>query len=113
MVGSWLCYFVFVIFLFVLIFVFGYGYDVWGVVSVGMFVIVVVWLIWCMGGFEVVILLYIVNNVLIFLLGFVVLVDVNVSFGMVVDLVVLVLVMVVYVFFVDCWVVRFGIVWMV
>lgn len=109
LVGSWLRHPAFAILLPVPIFVLGHGYDVWGAASVGMFAIVAAWLTWRTGGLEAAISLHIVNNVLIFLLGSVALVDANATSGTAVDLVASALAMVVYALLADRWAARLGI----
>ncbi len=85
------------------LFVLGHGYDIWGAASVGMFAIVAAWLTWRTGGLEAAISLHIVNNVLIFLLGSVTLVDANATSGTAVDLLASALAMVVYALLADRW----------
>jgi membrane protease YdiL (CAAX protease family) len=109
LVGSWLRHPAFAILLPVPIFVLGHGYDIWGAASVGMFAIVAAWLTWRTGGLEAAISLHIVNNVLIFLLGSVTLVDANASSGTAVDLLASALAMVVYALLADRWATRLGI----
>lgn len=106
LVGGWLRNPVFAILLPVPIFVLGHGYDVWGAASVGMFAIVAAWLTWRTGGLEAAISLHIVNNVLIFLLGSVTLVDANATSGTAVDLLTSALAMVVYALLADRWAAR-------
>ncbi|KJL23384.1 CAAX amino terminal protease self- immunity [Microbacterium oxydans] len=106
LVGGWLRNPVFAILLPVPIFVLGHGYDVWGAASVGMFAIVAAWLTWRTGGLEAAISLHIVNNVLIFLLGSVTLVDANATSGTAVDLLASALAMVVYALLADRWAAR-------
>ncbi len=77
LVGSWLRHPAFAILLPVPLFVLGHGYDVWGAASVGLFAVVAAWLTWRTGGLEAAISLHIVNNLLIFLLGSVAVVDAN------------------------------------
>lgn len=109
LVGSWLRHPAFAILLPVPIFVLGHGYDIWGAASVGMFAIVAAWLTWRTGGLEAAISLHIVNNVLIFLLGSVTLVDANATTGTAVDLLASALAMVVYALLADRWAARLGI----
>jgi len=109
LVGSWLRHPAFAILLPVPIFVLGHGYDIWGAASVGIFAIVAAWLTWRTGGLEAAISLHIVNNVLIFLLGSVRLVDANASSGTAVDLFASALAMVVYALLADRWAARLGI----
>ncbi|MGO4488114.1 CPBP family intramembrane glutamic endopeptidase [Microbacterium sp. 2RAF4] len=109
LVGGWLRHPAFAILLPVPIFVLGHGYDVWGAASVGMFAIVAAWLTWRTGGLEAAISLHIVNNVLIFLLGSVTLVDANATSGTAVDLLASALAMVVYAVLADRWAARLGI----
>ena len=80
-----------------------------GGILLGMFAIVAAWLTWRTGGLEAAISLHIVNNVLIFLLGSVALVDANASSGTAVDLVASALAMVVYALLADRWAARLGI----
>ena len=108
-VGGWLRHPAFAILLPVPLFVLGHGYDIWGAASVGMFAIVAAWLTWRTGGLEAAISLHIVNNVLIFLLGSVALVDANATSGTPVDLLVSGLAMVVYALLADRWAGRLGI----
>ena len=109
LVGSWLRHPAFAILLPVPLFVLGHGYDIWGAASVGMFAIVAAWLTWRTGGLEAAISLHIVNNVLIFLLGSVTLVDANATSGTAVDLLASALAMVVYALLADRWAARLGI----
>lgn len=109
LVGSWLRHPAFAILLPVPLFVLGHGYDIWGAASVGMFAIVAAWLTWRTGGLEAAISLHIVNNVLIFLLGSVTLVDANATSGTAVDLIASALAMVVYALLADRWAARLGI----
>ncbi|MFJ6532214.1 lysostaphin resistance A-like protein [Microbacterium sp. NPDC091662] len=109
LVGSWLRHPAFAILLPVPLFVLGHGYDIWGAASVGMFAIVAAWLTWRTGGLEAAISLHIVNNVLIFLLGSVTLVDANATSGTAVDLFASALAMVVYALLADRWAAKLGI----
>lgn len=109
LVGSWLRHPAFAILLPVPLFVLGHGYDVWGAASVGAFAIVAAWLTWRTGGLEAAISLHIVNNVLIFLLGSVALVDANATSGTVADLVGSMIAMVVYAVLADRWARRLGV----
>lgn len=108
LVGSWLRHPAFAILLPVPLFVLGHGYDVWGAASVGVFAIVAAWLTWRTGGLEAAISLHIVNNVLIFLLGSIDLVDANATSGTPVDLLASTLAMVVYALLADRWARRLG-----
>lgn len=110
LVGSWLRHPAFAILLPVPLFVLGHGYDVWGAASVGVFAIVAAWLTWRTGGLEAAISLHIVNNVLIFLLGSVDLVDANATSGTAVDLLGSTIAMVVYALLADRWARRGGVV---
>jgi len=110
LVGGWLRHPAFAILLPVPLFVLGHRYDVWGAASVGMFAIVAAWLTWRTGGLEAAISLHIVNNVLIFLLGSVSLVDANATSGTPVDLVGSALAMIVYALLADRWAARLGVV---
>ncbi|MFK3678395.1 lysostaphin resistance A-like protein [Microbacterium sp. NPDC090218] len=109
LVGSWLRHPAFAILLPVPLFVLGHGYDVWGAASVGVFAIVAAWLTWRTGGLEAAISLHIVNNVLIFLLGSVALVDANATSGTAVDLLGSTVTMVVYALLADRWARRLGV----
>ncbi|WP_181157538.1 CPBP family intramembrane glutamic endopeptidase [Microbacterium sp. MYb62] len=109
LVGGWLRHPAFAILLPVPLFVLGHGYDVWGAASVGMFAIVAAWLTWRTGGLEAAISLHIVNNVLIFLLGSVALVDANATSGTPVDLLASGLAMIVYAVLADRWAGKLGI----
>lgn len=109
LVGSWLRHPAFAILLPVPLFVLGHGYDVWGAASVGVFAIVAAWLTWRTGGLEAAISLHIVNNVLIFLLGSVALVDANATAGTPVDLLASTIAMVVYALVADRWARRLGV----
>lgn len=109
LVGGWLRHPAFAVLLPVPLFVLGHGYDIWGAASVGMFAIVAAWLTWRTGGLEAAISLHIVNNVLIFLLGSVTLVDANATSGTAVDLLASALAMVVYALLADRWAARLGI----
>lgn len=108
LVGSWLRHPAFAILLPVPLFVLGHGYDVWGAASVGVFAIVAAWLTWRTGGLEAAISLHIVNNVLIFLLGSVGLVDANATSGTPADLLASTLAMVVYAALADRWSRKLG-----
>ena len=110
LVGGWLRHPAFAILLPVPLFVLGHGYDVWGAASVGVFAVVAAWLTWRTGGLEAAISLHIVNNVLIFLLGSVSLVDANATSGAPIDLLASTLAMVVYALIADRWARRLGIV---
>jgi len=109
LVGGWLRHPAFAILLPVPLFVLGHGYDVWGAASVGVFAVVAAWLTWRTGGLEAAISLHIVNNVLIFLLGSVQLVDANATSGTPVDLLASTLAMVVYALLADRWAGRIGV----
>ncbi|PRA80829.1 CPBP family intramembrane glutamic endopeptidase [Microbacterium sp. MYb66] len=109
LVGGWLRHPAFAILLPVPLFVLGHGYDVWGAASVGVFAIVAAWLTWRTGGLEAAISLHIVNNVLIFLLGSVDLVDANATSGAPVDLLASTLAMLAYAVVADRWAGRLGI----
>ena len=109
LVGGWLRHPAFAILLPVPLFVLGHGYDVWGAASVGVFAVVAAWLTWRTGGLEAAISLHIVNNVLIFLLGSVDLVDANATSGAPVDLLASTLAMVVYALLADRWARRLGV----
>lgn len=109
LVGGWLRHPAFAILFPVPLFVLGHGYDVWGAASVGMFAIVAAWLTWRTGGLEAAISLHIVNNVLIFLLGSVALVDANATSGTPVDLLASGLAMIVYAVLADRWAGKLGI----
>lgn len=109
LVGGWLRHPAFAILLPVPLFVLGHGYDIWGAASVGAFAIVAAWLTWRTGGLEAAISLHIVNNVLIFLLGSVDLVDANATSGTLVDLLASMVAMVVYALLADRWAGRLGI----
>ena len=109
LVGGWLRHPAFAILLPVPLFVLGHGYDVWGAASVGVFAVVAAWLTWRTGGLEAAISLHIVNNVLIFLLGSVGLVDANATSGAPIDLLASTLAMVVYALIADRWARRLGI----
>ncbi len=109
LVGGWLRHPAFAILLPVPLFVLGHGYDIWGAASVGMFAIVAAWLTWRTGGLEAAISLHIVNNVLIFLLGSVGLIDANATSGTPVDLLASALAMIVYALLADRWAGKLGI----
>lgn len=109
LVGGWLRHPAFAILLPVPLFVLGHGYDVWGAASVGVFAVVAAWLTWRTGGLEAAISLHIVNNVLIFLLGSVALVDANATSGAPIDLLASTAAMVVYALLADRWARRLGI----
>ncbi len=109
LVGSWLRHPAFAILLPVPLFVLGHGYDVWGAASVGLFAVVAAWLTWRTGGLEAAIALHIVNNLLIFLLGSVALVDANATSGTPVDLLGSALAMIVFAVVADRWARRRGI----
>ncbi len=110
LVGSWLRHPAFAILLPVPLFILGHGYDVWGAASVGVFAVVAAWLTWRTGGLEAAISLHIVNNVLIFLLGSVAVVDANATSGTPVDLIASAVAMVVFALLADRWARRIGVV---
>lgn len=110
LIGGWLRHPAFAILLPVPLFVLGHGYDIWGAASVGMFAIVAGWLTWRTGGLEAAISLHIVNNVLIFVLGSVSVVDANANTGAPVDLLASTAAMVVYALLADRWARRSGVV---
>lgn len=110
LVGGWLRHPAFAILLPVPLFVLGHGYDVWGAASVGVFAIVAAWLTWRTGGLEAAISLHIVNNVLIFLLGSVQVVDANATTGTPFDLIASTAAMVVFALLADRWARRLGVV---
>lgn len=109
LVGGWLRHPAFAVLLPVPLFILGHGYDVWGAASVGMFAVVAAWLTWRTGGLEAAISLHIVNNVLIFLLGSIAVVDANATSGTPVDLLASAAAMVVYALLADRWARRLGI----
>jgi membrane protease YdiL (CAAX protease family) len=109
LVGGWLRHPAFAILLPVPLFVLGHTYDVWGAASVGVFAVVAAWLTWRTGGLEAAISLHIVNNVLIFLLGSVALVDANATSGAPIDLLASTAAMVVYALLADRWARRLGV----
>lgn len=110
LVGGWLRHPAFAILLPVPLFVLGHGYDIWGAASVGIFAVVAAWLTWRTGGLEAAIALHIVNNVLIFLLGSVGVVDANATSGTPVDLIASTAAMVVFALLADRWAQKLGIV---
>lgn len=103
LVGSWLRHPAFAILLPVPLFVVGHPYDVWGAASVGFFAVVAAGLTWRTGGLEAAIALHIVNNLLIFLLGSVAVVDANSTAGTPVDLLGSALAMLVFAVIADRW----------
>lgn len=109
LVGRWLRHPAFAILLPVPLFVLGHGYDVWGAASVGLFAVVAAWLTWRTGGLEAAIALHIVNNLMIFLLGSVGVVDANATSGTPVDLLGSALAMLVFAVVADRWARRRGI----
>lgn len=109
LIGGWLRHPAFAILLPVPLFVLGHGYDVWGAASVGVFAVVAAWLTWRTGGLEAAISLHIVNNVLIFLLGSVSVVDANATSGTPIDLIASTVTMVVFALIADRWARRLGI----
>lgn len=109
LVGGWLRHPAFAILLPVPLFVLGHGYDVWGAASVGIFAVVAAWLTWRTGGLEAAIALHIVNNMLIFLLGAVGVVDANATSGTPVDLIASTAAMVVFALIADRWARKLGI----
>lgn len=109
LIGGWLRHPAFAILLPVPLFILGHGYDVWGAASVGVFAVVAAWLTWRTGGLEAAISLHIVNNVLIFLLGSVAVVDANATSGTPIDLIASAAAMVGYAVLADRWAVRRGI----
>ena len=92
-VGSWLRHPAFAILLPVPLFVLGHLYDPLGQANVALFAIFAGWLTWRTGGLEAAIAAHAVNNVTIFLLGSVGLVDVNSQEGSAIGLVISVLTM--------------------
>jgi len=109
LVGTWLRHPAFAILLPVPLFVLGHGYDVWGAASVGLFAVVAAWLTWRTGGLEAAIALHIVNNLMIFLLGSVAVVDANATSGSPVDLLGSAAAMLVFAVVADRWARRRGI----
>lgn len=109
LVGGWLRHPAFAILLPVPLFVLGHGYDLWGAASVGVFAIVAAWLTWRTGGLEAAISLHIVNNVLIFLLGSVGVVDANATSGTPIDLAASTVAMIVFALLADRWARRLGV----
>lgn len=108
LIGGWLRHPAFAILLPVPLFVLGHNYDIWGAASVGVFAVVAAWLTWRTGGLEAAISLHIVNNVLIFLLGAVDMVDANAASGTPVDLLASTIAMVVYAVLADLWARKLG-----
>lgn len=96
LVGAWLRHPAFAILLPAPLFVLGHGYDIWGGLSVGAFAVVAGWLCWRTGGLEAAISMHIVNNVVIFVLASIGLVDGNATEGTPVDLLVQTAIIVVY-----------------
>lgn len=76
-VGTWLKHPAWAILLPVPLFVLGHLYDVWGLVDVAVMAIFAGWLTWRTGGLEAAIVVHVVNNVFVFALGAVGLVDTN------------------------------------
>lgn len=101
LIGGWLRHPAFAILLPVPLFVLGHAYDLWGSISVGAFAIVAAWLTWRTGGLEAAISLHIVNNVLIFLLGSVSLVDANATESTPLDVAATIVTLVVYALIAD------------
>lgn len=110
LLGSWLRHPAFAIVLPVPLFIVVHGYDVWGSASVGMFAVVAAWLTWRTGGLEAAISLHIVNNMLIFLIGSVALVDANATSGTPLDLIASTIAMAVYAVLADRCARRLGLV---
>lgn len=110
LVGGWLRHPAFAILLPIPLFVLGHGYDVWGAASVGVFAAVAAWLTWRTGGLEAAIGLHIANNVCIFLLGSVGMVDANATSGTPIDLLTSTVTMVVFALLADLWARRLGVV---
>lgn len=81
LIGAWLRHPAFAILLPVPLFVLGHGYDVWGGLAIGVFAAVAGWLCWRTGGLEAAISMHIVNNVMIFALASIGLVDGNATSG--------------------------------
>lgn len=81
LIGGWLRHPAFAILLPIPFFVLGHDYDIYGQLDVGMFALAAGWLTWRTGGLEAAIALHVVNNVLLFLMGAVGLIDVNDSAG--------------------------------
>lgn len=101
LVGGWLRHPAFAILLPAPLFVIGHVYDVWGMASVAAVAVAAGWISWRTGGLEAAIALHVVNNVSIFLLGSVGLVDANASTGTPVDLAVSIVTIVVFVVLAD------------
>jgi membrane protease YdiL (CAAX protease family) len=80
-IGGWLKHPLFAILLPVPLFTIGHQYDVWGLIDVSVFAMIAGWLVWRTGGLEAGIVAHVVNNLLIFVLGAVGLVDVNSKSG--------------------------------
>ncbi|WP_298253677.1 type II CAAX prenyl endopeptidase Rce1 family protein [uncultured Arthrobacter sp.] len=80
-IGSWLRHPAFAILLPVPLFVLGHGYDPLGQTDVAIFAVFAGWITWRTGGLEAAIAVHTVNNMTIFVLGALGLVDVNSSEG--------------------------------
>ncbi|MCW4463902.1 CPBP family intramembrane metalloprotease [Glutamicibacter sp. MNS18] len=76
-IGSWLRHPLFAILLPIPLFVIGHLYDVYGQIDVAVFALAAGYLTWRTGGLEAAIGLHVVNNVVLFLLGSVGLLDMN------------------------------------
>lgn len=92
-IGSWLRHPAFAVVLPLPLFVFGHLYDVWGLLSVAAFAVAAGWLTWRTGGLEAAIALHIINNIGVFALAALGLVDANSSGGGPIDLLASVLVL--------------------
>jgi membrane protease YdiL (CAAX protease family) len=92
-IGSWLRHPAFAILLPVPLFVLGHGYDPLGQTDVAIFAIFAGWITWRTGGLEAAIAVHAINNMTVFALGAVGLVDVNSTEGSVGGLVVSVVTM--------------------
>ena len=90
-VGSWLRHPAFAILLPVPLFVLGHGYDPLGQAEVGLFAIFAGWITWRTGGLEAAIAAHAVNNMVLFALGAVGVLDVNASEGSALGMVISVL----------------------
>ena len=87
-IGTWLRHPAFAILLPVPLFVLGHTYDPFGQITVALFAVVFGWLSWRTGGLEAAIAAHAINNMTVFGLGALGLVDVNSSEGSVGGLVV-------------------------
>jgi membrane protease YdiL (CAAX protease family) len=100
-IGGWLRHPAFAILLPIPLFVLGHDYELLGMVDIAVFAAAAGWLTWRTGGLEAAIALHVVNNVSVFGLGAIGLVDPNAATLEPIDLVFSLLMIAVFVILVD------------